>query len=91
MTKAELVDTVFNASDLTRKHSAVIVEAVFRSIIEALRRGERIEIRGFGSFRIRTHNSRTGRNPKTGARVVVPARRVPHFKPGKELRQMMNR
>ena len=91
MTKAELVDTVSRVSDLTRKHSEVIVEAVFSSIIEALQRGDKIELRGFGSFRIRRRDSPTGRNPKTGAGVVVPAKRVPHFKPGKELRELINR
>src|SRR5262249_11769638 len=91
MTKAELVDTVSKVSDLTRKHSEVIVDAVFTSIIEALQRGDKIELRGFGSFRIRKRDSRTGRNPKTGAGVVVPAKRVPHFKPGKELRELINR
>ncbi len=90
MTKAELVDTVSGASDLTRKHSAVIVEAVFTSTIEALQRGDKIELRGFGSFRIRRRDSRTGHNPKTGAGLVIPAKRVPHFKPGKELRELIN-
>ncbi len=90
MTKAELVDTVSAASDLPRKHSAVIVEAVFSSLIGALQRGDKIELRGFGSFRMRRRHSRTGRNPKTGAGVVVPAKRVPHFKPGKELRELTN-
>jgi integration host factor subunit beta len=90
MTKAELVDSVSKASDLTRKHSEVIVEAVFSSIVDALQRGDKIELRGFGSFRIRRRDSRTGRNPKTGAGVVVPAKRIPHFKPGKELRELIN-
>ena len=91
MTKAELVEQVAHTSDLTRKHSEVIVEAVFSSIIEALQRGDKIELRGFGSFKIRRRDSRRGRNPKTGAGVVVPAKRVPHFKPGKELRELINR
>jgi integration host factor subunit beta len=91
MTKAELVDTVSRASELTRKHSEVIVDAVFTSIIDALRKGDKIELRGFGSFRIRKRGSRSGRNPKTGAGVLVPAKRVPHFKPGKELRELINR
>ena len=91
MTKAELVDTVSRASDLTRKHSEVIVDAVFSSIIDALHKGEKIELRGFGSFRIRRRDSRTGRNPKTGAGVLVPAKKVPHFKAGKELRELINR
>jgi integration host factor subunit beta len=64
---------------------------VFTSIIDALRKGEKIELRGFGSFRIRRRDSRTGRNPKTGAGVLVPAKKVPHFKAGKELRELINR
>ena len=91
MTKAELVDAVSKVSDLTRKHSEVIVDAVFSSIIDALHKGEKIELRGFGSFRVRRRDSRTGRNPKTGAGVLMPAKRVPHFKAGKELRELINR
>lgn len=91
MTKAELIEQVSTASDLTRKHTEVIVDAVFSSILDALRRGDKIELRGFGSFRVRRRDSRRGRNPKTGAGVVVPAKSVPHFKPGKELRELINR
>jgi integration host factor subunit beta len=91
MTKAELVEAVSGASRLSRKHSEVIVEAVFGSILEALARGDKVELRGFGSFRLRQRDSRRGRNPRTGAGVVVPARAVPHFKPGKELRELINR
>ena len=91
MTKAELVDAVSKVSDLTLKHSEVILDAVFTSIIDALHKGEKIELRGFGSFRIRRRDSRTGRNPKTGAGVLVPAKKVPHFKAGKELRELINR
>ena len=91
MTKAELVDEVGREAALTRKHSEVIVDAVFSSIIDALHKGEKIELRGFGSFRIRRRDSRTGRNPKTGAGVLVPAKKVPHFKAGKELRELINR
>ena len=83
MTKAELVDEVSRVSDLTRKHSEVIVDAVFSSIVGALRNGDKIELRGFGSFRIRRRDSRTGRNPKTGAGVVVPAKRVPTSSPAR--------
>jgi integration host factor subunit beta len=91
MTKAELVDEVAREAELTRKHSEVIVDAVFSSIVEALTLGDKIELRGFGSFRIRRRGSRTGRNPKTGQGVVVPAKKVPYFKPGKELRELINR
>jgi integration host factor subunit beta len=91
MTKAELIEEVSKVSDLTRKHSEVIVEAVFVSIIDALQSGDKIELRGFGSFKLRQRRSRSGRNPKTGAGVVVPAKSVPHFKPGKELRELINK
>ena len=91
MTKAELVEAVSEVSELTRKHTEVIVDAVFSSIMDALQRGDKIELRGFGSFRVRHRDSRTGRNPKTGVGVVVPAKAVPHFKPGKELRELINR
>ena len=91
MTKAELVDEVGREATLTRKHSEVIVDAVFSTIAFALQRGDKIELRGFGSFRVRRRGSRTGRNPKTGQGVVVPAKKVPYFKPGKELRELLNR
>jgi integration host factor subunit beta len=91
MTKAELVEEVSKVSDLSKKHSEIIVETVFKSIIDALHRGDKIELRGFGSFRLRQRESRKGRNPKTGDRVDVPPKRVPYFKPGKELKDLINR
>ena len=91
MTKAALVEEVARVADLTKKHSEVIVDRVFRSIIEALHRGEKIELRGFGSFRLRRREPRKGRNPKTGDKVDVPSKRVPYFKPGKELKELINR
>jgi integration host factor subunit beta len=91
MTKAELVEEVARVSDLTKKHSEVIVETVFRSIIDALHRSEKIELRGFGSFRLRQREPRKGRNPKTGDKVDVPSKKVPYFKPGKELKELINR
>ena len=90
MTKAELVEKVTALGDLTRRDGEVIVDAMFEAVIGALRAGDKIEIRGFGSFRTRQRKPRIGRNPKTGARVDVPAKRVPFFKPSKELRDMMN-
>ena len=72
MTKAELVEEVSRVSDLTKKHSEVIVDTVFKSIVDALHRGEKIELRGFGSFRLRQREPRKGRNPKTGDKVDVP-------------------
>ena len=91
VTKAALVEEVSRAADLTKKHAEVIVDTVFRSIITALHRGEKIELRGFGSFRLRQREPRRGRNPKTGDRVDVPPKRIPYFKPGKELRELINR
>lgn len=91
MTKAELIEEVSSVSDLTKKHSEIIVDTVFKSIINALHRGDKIELRGFGSFRIRQRESRKGRNPKTGEKVDVPAKKVPYFKPGKELKELINR
>ena len=91
MTKAALVEEVARVADLTKKHSEVIVDTVFRSIITALRRGEKIELRGFGSFRLRHREPRKGRNPKTGDRVDVPPKKVPYFKPGKDLKELINK
>ena len=91
MTKAALVEEVSRVSDLTKKHAEIIVDTVFRSIIEALHRGEKIELRGFGSFRLRQREPRKGRNPKTGDKVDVPPKKVPYFKPGKELKELINR
>ena len=90
MTKAELVEEVSRVSDLTKKHSEIIVDTVFKSIVDALHRGEKIELRGFGSFRLRQREPRKGRNPKTGDKVDVPPKRVPYFKPGKELKDLIN-
>jgi integration host factor subunit beta len=87
MTKAELVEEVARASELNKRDAEVIVETVFNSIISALHRGDKVELRGFGSFRTRERGPRRGRNPKTGAPVDVPAKRVPYFKPGKELKE----
>ena len=90
MTKAELVEEVSRVSDLTKKHSELIVDSVFQSIVDALHRGEKIELRGFGSFRLRRREPRKGRNPKTGDKVDVPPKKVPYFKPGKELKDLIN-
>jgi integration host factor subunit beta len=90
MTKADLVEEVISKTDLPRKDSEVVVETVFESIIQALQTGDKIEIRGFGSFRTRERRGRTGRNPKTGAKVEVPAKKIPFFKPSKELKDFVN-
>jgi integration host factor subunit beta len=90
MTKADLVEEVVKVSNVSKKHAEIIVNTVFSSIIEALQRDDKIELRGFGSFRVRRRRSRQGRNPKTGARVEVPEKRIPYFKPGKELKELIN-
>jgi integration host factor subunit beta len=90
MTKAELVDHVIALGDLTRRDGEVIVDTLFDSIIGAVKSGDKVEVRGFGSFRTRQRKPRTGRNPKTGASVSVPAKRVPYFKPSKDLRDLVN-
>jgi integration host factor subunit beta len=90
MTKADLIEEVARVVEFTRKESEVIVEAIFDSIVKALREDDKIEIRGFGSFRTRQRQARIGRNPKTGSRVDVPAKRIPYFKPSKELKDLVN-
>jgi integration host factor subunit beta len=90
MTKADLIEEVSRVIEMTRKDSEVIVEAIFDSIVRSLRTNDKIEIRGFGSFRTRQRQSRIGRNPKTGARVEVPPKRIPFFKPSKELKDLVN-
>jgi integration host factor subunit beta len=90
MTKADLIEEVSRLADLTRKDSEIIVETIFESIVTSLRAGDKIEIRGFGSFRTRQRKPRVGRNPKTGDRVDVPAKKIPFFKPSKELKDVVN-
>ena len=90
MTKAELVDEVARVVQLTKKQAETIVNIVFDSIVDSLRAGQKIELRGFGSFRLRSRKSRTGRNPKTGEKVEVPSKKIPYFKPGKELKELIN-
>jgi integration host factor subunit beta len=90
MTKADLIEDVSQAVEVSRKESEIIVETIFESIIKSLQSGDKIEIRGFGSFRTRPRKARIGRNPKTGARVDVPAKKIPYFKPSKELKDVVN-
>jgi integration host factor subunit beta len=90
MTKADLIEEVARVVEMTRKDSEVIVEAIFDSIVKSLRAGDKIEIRGYGSFRTRQRQPRVGRNPKTGDRVEVPSKRIPYFKPSKELKDLVN-
>jgi integration host factor subunit beta len=90
MTKAELVEKVSERIDLTKKQTEEIVNTIFGSITNSLSDGDKVELRGFGSFRVRSRDARQGRNPKTGETVQIPAKKVPFFKAGKELRGMVN-
>jgi integration host factor subunit beta len=87
MTKRDLIEEVVKQyPQFSRRDAEVMVNSVFESMTDALRRGERIEIRGFGSFVVKPRQARQGRNPKTGDLVAVAAKRVPFFKVGKELK-----
>jgi integration host factor subunit beta len=90
LTKADLIAEVERITELKRSDSETIVETIFESIIQSLQKGDKIEIRGFGSFRTRQRRGRVGRNPKTGAKVEVPAKKIPFFKPSKELKDFVN-
>ncbi len=90
MTKAELIEKVAGKISLTKKETEVIVNAFFECITEALSEGKKVELRGFGGFRVKKRNSRYGRNPKSGQQVVVPEKNVPFFKAGKDLRNLVD-
>ena len=92
MTKSELCEHLAEQTGtLNKKEAELIVNCVFDSIREALANGERVEIRGFGSFSIRDRDARQARNPKTGQAVNIPDKKVPFFKTGKELRELVDR
>ena len=90
MTKSELIDAIAGRGELTKARAELVVNCVFDAMTEALERGEGIEIRGFGSFTVRPHKSYAGRNPRTGEPVPVRAKRLPFFKVGKDLRELVN-
>jgi integration host factor subunit beta len=87
MTRADLIEEVSRALELPLKDGELIVETIFSGIVRSLQQGGRVEIRGFGSFRTRQRQPRIARNPKSGARVDVPAKTVPYFRASKELRE----
>jgi len=92
MTKSELIEIITTKQKhLPAKDIELALKQILEIMSDALAEGERIEIRGFGTFSVSERPPRTGRNPKSGEEVSVPAKRVPHFKPGKELRQRVNR
>jgi integration host factor subunit beta len=91
MTKAQLIENLsVQVPTLTKRQAEVVVNTIFNGIRAALAKGDKIEIRGFGSFRLRNRRMKEGRNPKTGSTVAVPAKRVPFFKAGKELKEIVN-
>lgn len=90
MTKAELVDQLATRLQLPKLQTERVVTLFWQCIMDALEAGDHVELRGFGSFRVRARQPRLGRNPKTGATVAIPAKHVPWFKPGKDLRVLVN-
>jgi integration host factor subunit beta len=91
MTKADLISEVSRIAELSKKDAENIVNVFLDRIVDALKDGEKIELRGFGSFKLRSRNSRVGRNPRTSEAVQVPAKKVPYFKPGKDLKKLINK
>ncbi len=90
MTKADLIQEVSRLVEIPRREAEVVVETVLRSMVEALRAGDKVEIRGFGRFDTRQRAGRMGRNPKSGQVVAVPPKRIPFFNPSKQVRELIN-
>ena len=90
MTKSDLIDLLCEAEKMPKGRAELLINAIFDCMEASLRRGERIEIRGFGSFEIRNYRAYEGRNPRTGSAVSVKPKRLPFFKVGKELREIVN-
>ena len=91
MIRSELIQKIADENpDLTHRHVERLVNTVFDEITEALARGDRVELRGFGAFSVKARDARQGRNPRTGESVEVPQKRVPYFKAGKEMRARLN-
>ncbi len=90
MTKADLIEEVSRVVEIPRREAKVVVETILQSMVEALRAGDKVEIRGFGRFGNRRRSGRIGRNPKSGQAVQVPPKMIPFFKPSKQLRELIN-
>ena len=90
MNKSELIERLAERANITKKKAEAVVNMVFDSMVHALVRGDRIEIRGFGSFENRHYEAYTGRNPRTGETIHVPAKKLPFFKVGKELKERVD-
>ena len=90
MTKQNLVDQIADTAQSSKKEAEQLVEAVLSHIAEALRKGEKVDLRGFGSFQVSEKKERQGRNPRTGETMMIPAKKVAMFKPSKELAERVN-
>ncbi|HEY4706207.1 MAG TPA: integration host factor subunit beta [Thermodesulfobacteriota bacterium] len=91
MTKSELIEAVAaKATNFSRKDVEIIVDTLFESMAQSLTKGDKVEIRGFGSFKIKERDGRQGRNPKSGENIFIDAKKVPFFKAGKEIRERIN-
>ena len=90
MTKADIISEVFDKVGLPKQDAEELVEMILDTIKQTLKDGQTVKLSGFGNFVVRQKRSRKGRNPKTGERVDVPAKKVPYFKPGKELKELIN-
>lgn len=90
MTKAELVDLITERTGLNRRDTVTVVNLIMENIGGALTAGDKVELRGFGSFKVKSRRSRLARNPRTGDAVDVPAKRVPYFKASNELKGRLN-
>lgn len=90
MTKSDLIEKLSEQGKLSKKQAETIVAHVFDAMMEAMKAGDRIEIRGFGSFKVKSYKPYTGRNPKTGEKVQVRSKKLPFFKVGKELKEMVD-
>jgi integration host factor subunit beta len=90
MTKAQFVETLSQQLDQSRQASERLLDAVFKTVTDALRQGEKVDLRGFGTFKIRETKARQARNPRTGEAVAVPAKKIGTFKPSKELTALLN-
>lgn len=91
MNKTELVASVAEKAEITKKEAEKVVGAIFDSIEEALAKGDKVQLIGFGTFEVRERAARTGRNPRTGEEITIPAAKVPAFKPGKALKDAVNK
>lgn len=90
MTKSDLIETLSQKANLPKKQAEMLVDMVFNAMTQALKDGDRIEIRGFGSFKVKSYKPYQGRNPKTGEKVSVEAKKLPFFKVGKELKELVD-